>query len=122
MSTRNTIYLVTEDADLRKSLTTSFKAAKLNLVALSRTEEYLNEEEDEHKPHGCLVVDAEGDGLDIEADLAEQGVEVPVVVLVRRGDVAGAVQALKSGALDVVEKPVRGTALIEPVRKALALF
>jgi len=122
MSTKNTIYLVTGDADLRKTLSTSFKAAKLNLVALTRTDEYLNDEDDELKPHGCLIVDADGDGLDIEADLAEQGVEVPVIVLVRRGDVAGAVRALKSGAFDVVEKPVRGTALTEPVRKALALF
>src|ERR1043165_3982625 len=123
MSAKNTVCLVAEDADLRKTLTASFKSAGLTLVGFASGKEYLDGLDD-HKPYGCLVVETRGagNGLEMIKELSQRYVVMPVIVLVPHGAVSLAVQAMKAGAFDVVEKPIKDDTLIESVRKATALF
>src|SRR5256885_82214 len=106
MSAKNTVCLVAEDADLRKTLTASFKSAGLSLVGFASAREYLDGLDD-HKPYGCLVVDARGagNGLELIKELSQRKIVMPIVLLVPHGAVSLAVQAVKMGAFDVVEKP-----------------
>ena len=70
---------------------------------------------------GCVLTDVrmpEIDGLALLRRLREQGVHLPVIVMTGQGDIAIAVQAMKAGAIDFLEKPFDDESLIEAVGKA----
>ena len=122
MSTKNTVCLVSEDGDLRKTLTSSFKSAGLTVIGLASAKDYVDGLA-EQKPHGCLLLDAKaGAGLEVIKVLSQRRVSIPVVALVPAGFVAGAVQAIKAGAFDVAEKSTRDESAVETVKKAFAGF
>jgi two-component system, LuxR family, response regulator FixJ len=71
---------------------------------------------------GCIVTDIrmpEMSGLDLVKRLRERGVPHPVVVITGHGDVPLAVEAMKAGVVDFLEKPFDDEALLRAVRSAL---
>jgi len=73
---------------------------------------------------GCLLVDANLpgiSGLDLLKHLKESGHQVPAIMISGQNDVPIAVEAMKAGASDVLQKPIRGVELLEGVRRALEL-
>jgi two-component system response regulator FixJ len=71
---------------------------------------------------GCVVTDVrmpELNGIDLLRRLKQLNVSVPVVVITGHGDVPMAVEAMKIGASDFLEKPFDDTALLDAVRAAL---
>jgi FixJ family two-component response regulator len=74
--------------------------------------------------NSCLVteIDLPGmSGLELQEHLQECGVSLPVIILASRGEVQLAVRAMRSGAVDVLEKPLVERALLTRVRQALDL-
>lgn len=72
---------------------------------------------------GCIVTDIrmpDMTGLELIRKLKDDGVAVPVVVMTGHGDVPLAVEAMKAGVVDFIEKPFSDEALIEAVRAALS--
>jgi two-component system response regulator FixJ len=73
---------------------------------------------------GCIIADIrmpDLDGLQLQEELTRRGVTLPVIVITGFGDVPLAVRALKAGAVDFLEKPFDGDAILESVARALAL-
>jgi len=73
---------------------------------------------------GCLVLDvrmAEMSGLVLQQRLNALGASIPVIVLTGHGDVPMAVQAMKAGAVDFLQKPHREQALLDSINTALSL-
>lgn len=71
---------------------------------------------------GCILLDVRMEphsGLQVHDALVERGVRLPVIFLSGHGDIPMAVDALKKGAFDFVEKPFSGDALVERVQRAL---
>lgn len=74
------------------------------------------------KGANCVLTDVrmpEIDGLELLRRLRELGVRLPVIVMTGQGDIAIAVQAMKSGAVDFLEKPFADDALFDAVNRAL---
>lgn len=70
----------------------------------------------------CIVADLRMPGmggLDLQAHLLENAVDLPFIVITGHGDVSSAVRALKSGAADFIEKPVDGKLFIAAVERAV---
>lgn len=72
---------------------------------------------------GCILIDVrlpDLDGLELQARLHHLGVRLPIIFITGAGDVPTAVQAMKGGAFDFIEKPVNDEALLRSIESALA--
>lgn len=119
----NSIFLVDDDGPMLESLTEIFEGEGFVVRGFTSAEELLDACA---KPHGagCIVLDINlpgMDGLQAQAALAERGIQLPVIFLTGHGDVPMSVRALKSGAIDFMEKPVPAEKLVAQVRTALHL-
>ena len=71
---------------------------------------------------GCILTDVrmpDLDGLALQHKLLQMGIRLPIIVMTGHGDVPIAVQALKAGAADFIEKPFEDEVLVAAVRSAL---
>ncbi len=115
------VYVVDDDEAVRDSLTLLLKAVSLTGQAFSSAAEFLNDYDPEQ--HGCLVADIRMpgmSGLDLQDELIRRGAHIPLIFITGHGDVPMAVDAMKSGALDFIEKPFRDQDLLDRVHQALA--
>lgn len=74
-------------------------------------------------PAGCILLDVrmpEMDGLEVQAALKEHGVLLPVIIMTGHGDVNVAVQAMKAGAVDFIEKPFEKAVLLSAIDEGFA--
>ena len=113
------VFVVDDDDALRDSLRVLLGSAGLESEAFGSAEQFLAEY---HGAPGCLLLDVRMpgmSGLQLQAELAARKVRAPVVFMTGHGDVPMAVQAIKEGALDFIEKPYRDEDLLERVRRAL---
>ena len=70
---------------------------------------------------GCILLDVrmpEMDGLEVQRELNVRGITMPVIVLTGHGDVSIAVQAMKAGAVDFLEKPFEKGMLLDALGRA----
>ncbi len=112
---KNIVCVVSEDAGLSNALKGPFKSAGLNLVSYSSIEE-LVEALDPEKPVSCVVSQLKN-GADLLKVLPAHQCVAPVVLLAGANQLAAAVQAIKAGAFDVVDK---ADALTESAKRAAA--
>jgi two-component system response regulator FixJ len=114
------VHIVEDDAHVRETLRLVVESAGHNVRAHPNAEAFLAELPDETP--GCVVTDVRMpgmDGLELLDRLGIRAPDVPVLVITGHGDVAMAVKALKSGAVDFIEKPFDIDVLLESVTEAL---
>lgn len=119
--TNGNIYIVDDDHAVRDSLQMLLEASGYAVRAFASAQAFLNDVGS--LDFGCLIVDLqmpEMDGLELQRQLAERGIKLPVVVVTAHGDVATAVRAMRAGAVDFVEKPFSDEAINAGIRLALA--
>jgi two-component system response regulator FixJ len=115
-----TVYLIEDDADLRESLDALLEVSGFAPRSFATAEEFLATGMNDRP--ACVVVDLRlpgMSGLDLQQKLADAQPSLPVIVVTGHGDVASARAALRTGALDFLEKPVQPKELIEAVTLAL---
>jgi two-component system, LuxR family, response regulator DctR len=116
-----TVYLVDDEAPVRDALAFLFTSHGLAVQAFDGGQALLAAL-DAAPLAGCILLDVRMEpmsGLQVQDELAARGVRLPVIFLTGHGDVPMAVDALKKGAFDFVEKPFSGDALVERVQRAL---
>jgi FixJ family two-component response regulator len=114
------VYLVDDDALAREEISSFLTALELKVIAFASAIEYLDFMGNDTA--ACLVVNTHLpgiSGLELQQRLAEK-VSPPVIFISDRCDIACAVYAMKTGALEFLTKPVDLTALAVAVRAALA--
>jgi two-component system, LuxR family, response regulator FixJ len=114
------IFVVDDDAAMRRSLEYLFDSAGWHVALFESAHDFLDRY-DGHLP-GCLVLDVRMplmSGLELQQVLKERGILLPIVFLSSHGDVPIAVQALKNGACDFLEKPCKDQALLDTVARAV---
>jgi FixJ family two-component response regulator len=113
--------LVDDDAEVRDSLEELLNSVGIESMSFSSPQEVLDAELPDRP--GCLVLDVRMpglSGLDLQHLLSTRGIQTPVVFLTGHGDIAMSVQAMKSGAVDFLTKPVRDQTLLDAVSAAVA--
>lgn len=116
-----TVFIVDDDVAVRDSIAELVGSVGLKSEGYESGSAFLQGYRSERL--GCLVLDvrmAEMSGLAVQQRLNAQGARLPVVMLTAHGDVAMAVQAMKAGAVDFLQKPYRDQALLDSINAALS--
>ncbi len=121
MTTERVVHVIDDDADVRQSLAFLLTAAGLTVRVHESALAFLDV-----LPgikDGCVVTDVRMpgmDGLELQRRLRQHKTRLPVIVMTGHGDVPLAVEAMKSGAVDFIEKPFEDETLLSAIRSALA--
>jgi two-component system response regulator FixJ len=121
MSADRTVHVVDDDTAVRRSLERLLDAAGFRVVSYDSSSAFL--EAARGLSAGCVLLDIlmpGVDGLEVQARLNRLGVTLPVIVMTAHGEVARAVQAMKAGAVDFLEKPFDDETLLNGIEAALA--
>ncbi len=117
-----TVFVVDDDQAVRDSLQWLIQSVGLRVETFSDALTFLDQA-DPSRP-GCVVLDVRLpgiSGLEVQEQLAERGLDWPIIVITGHGDVPMAVRAMKSGALDFIEKPFSDQVLLDQVQRAIEL-
>jgi two-component system response regulator FixJ len=118
---RRVIHLVDDDESVRRSA--GFLLRTSGFVVRPHASGVAFLKEAKSAPTGCILLDVrmpEMDGLEVQRELNTRGIAMPVIVLTGHGDVAIAVQAMKAGAVDFIEKPFDKATLMAAIDAAFA--
>jgi RNA polymerase sigma factor (sigma-70 family) len=121
METDPTVFVVDDDPAMRQSLRWLIESVNVAVETYAAAQDFLAAY-DPNRP-GCLVLDVRMPGmggLDLQAELARREIEVPVIIITGYAEVPTAVRALKSGALDFIEKPFSDQLLLDRIQQAIA--
>jgi FixJ family two-component response regulator len=122
MSQAGRVFLVDDDDALRRATTRLLGVHGFEVRAFGTAEEFLRGY-DPDQP-GCLLLDMRlpgQSGLELQRTLAERGMHPQIVFLTGHADVPTSVFAMKGGAIDLLEKPVREEDLVAALTRAIAL-
>ena len=114
------VYVVDDDEDIRDSLCTLLSSIGLHPEAYSSAQEFL----EVYNPgeHACAIVDARMpklSGLALQSRVSAQPDAIPIIILTGFPDTETAVDAMKHGAFDYLQKPVRDQQLLDTILRAL---
>lgn len=121
MDPKGTVYVIDDDADVRKGLSRLLRSAGWDVDCFAEAQDFLDRTPDDGL--GCVVLDVSMprmSGPELHDRLRERGYGLPLIYLTGHGTVSIGVNAMRHGAFDFLEKPVDGDALLAVVDKAIA--
>jgi FixJ family two-component response regulator len=114
------VFVIDDDAAVRVSIQDLLESVGLRCESFGRAEEFLRSK----RPDGpsCLVLDVNlpgVNGLDFQRQLAEAGIQIPIIFITGYGDIPMSVKAMKSGAVEFLTKPFIDEDLLNAIHQAL---
>ncbi len=113
------VYIVDDDQAVMRSCSILLSAHGYETIPCDSAEAFLQVYDERHA--ACLVLDLRMpgmSGLQLQERLNEEGRNLPIIMLTGHGDVPAAVQAIKNGAIDFIEKPADETDLLNALKEA----
>jgi FixJ family two-component response regulator len=114
------VYVVDDDAGVRRSLARLVRSVGLNVETFPSAKEFL-EHKGKDRP-ACLVLDVRLpglSGLELQTAMGQSQRTMPIIFITGRGNVPMSVRAMKEGALDFLQKPFDPQGLLDAVQRAL---
>ena len=121
--TDRTVFLVDDDEAIRHSASFMLRHAGFLVKTYPDGMSFLDEVSDSQA--GCILLDVRMpgmDGLAVQSALNQRGINMPVIILTGHGDVPVAVEAMKGGAIEFLEKPYEKHALVGAIENAFILL
>ena len=114
------VHVVDDDPSLLKSLRWLLESVGLKVVTFASAHDFLAD----FKPAqpGCVLLDVRMpgmSGLELHQDFKSRNISIPIIVFTGHGDVAMAVQSMKDGAFDFIEKPYNEQKLLDRINDAI---
>lgn len=120
MAADKLVHVIDDDAAIRDSLSFLLNAAGLDVRTYESAGAFLSALP--HGGSGCIVTDVsmpEMSGVDLLRRLRDLNIQLPVIVITGHGDIQLAVEAMKLGAKDFIEKPIEDETLLASINSAL---
>jgi len=118
---KSIVFVVDDDPLVRDSVADLLATAGLAAQTFGSAAEFIQAKRPDIP--ACLILDLELpglSGLDLQAELAKSGIELPIVFLTGHGDIPKSVRAMKAGAVEFLTKPFQSQELLDAIRQALA--
>jgi two-component system response regulator FixJ len=119
MAPDTTVYVIDDDEAVRDSIAFLLESADIPVRTYDSAKAFLAAED---RPAGCVVTDVrmpEMTGIDLARRLQEAGSREPVIVITGHADVPLAIEAMRAGVVDFIEKPFDDEALLTAIRRGL---
>jgi FixJ family two-component response regulator len=115
-----TVFIIDDDRGMRQAIQDLVESVGLRAEAFATGQDFLGKQLSGSP--SCLVLDVrlpQLSGLDFQRQLAETGVQIPIIFITAHGDIPMSVRALKSGAVEFLTKPFRDQDLLDAIQQAL---
>ena len=115
------VFVVDDDASIRDAVKRLIASVGLRVETFGSTREFLSARRPEAP--ACLVLDVrlpDVSGLELQRELAEAGVRIPIIFITGHADIPMTVRAMKAGAVEFLTKPFRGQELLDAIQEAIA--
>jgi len=115
-----TVFIVDDDRGMRQAIQDLVESVGLRAEAYATGQEFLRRQRTSDP--SCLVLDVrlpQMSGLDFQRQLADTGMQIPIIFITAHGDIPMSVRALKSGAVEFLTKPFRDQDLLDAIQQAL---
>jgi FixJ family two-component response regulator len=114
------VFIVDDDPSVRRSTERLIRSAGLKVQTFTSAKEFLANQ----RPEGpaCLVLDVRMPGLsgmDLQRELTQAGIHIPIIFITGHGDIPMSVRAMKAGAVEFLTKPFRSRSLLDAVHAAI---
>ena len=114
------VFVVDDDPSVRRSTERLIRSAGLKVQTFASGRDFLKHPRPESP--ACLVLDVRMPGLsgmDLQQELGNSGLDIPIIFISAHGDIPMTVRAIKAGAVEFLPKPVRSNVLLDAVRAAI---
>jgi FixJ family two-component response regulator len=120
-TTETMVFVVDDDPSFRRSTAMLIESAGFRVESFSSAEEFLQA----HRPDipACLVLDVrlpQLNGLELQRELTEMDIQIPIIFLTGHGDIPMTVQAMKAGASEFLTKPFREQDFLDAIKRAIS--
>jgi FixJ family two-component response regulator len=115
------VFVVDDDESVRDSVRRLISSVGLRVETFGSTSEFLAAKRPEAP--ACLVLDVrlpDVSGLELQRELAEADIHIPIIFITGHADVPMTVRAMKAGAVEFLTKPFRGQELLDAIQEAIA--
>jgi len=114
------VFIIDDDPLYRRSAERLVRSIGFSVQSFESARDFLSS----RRPNApsCLILDVRLpglSGLDLQRELAEAGVHIPIIFVTGHGDIPMSVQAMKAGAVEFLTKPFRDQALLDAIRQAI---
>lgn len=120
MQPNSIVYVVDDDEASRELLRHLLESVDIHVQTYASAREFLDDYESDVP--GCLLLDVRMpvvSGLELQEELRSQANNLPVIIVTGHSDTQVAIRAMKAGAFDFIEKPIRDQIVLETIAKAL---
>jgi len=120
VDTQSVVYVIDDDIGMQDALKSLLGSVGLRVETFGGASDFLGKKLPDAAI--CLVVDVRLpglSGLDFQAELAKNNIDVPIIFITGHGDIAMTVKAMKAGAIEFLSKPFRDQDLLDAVKLAL---
>jgi RNA polymerase sigma factor (sigma-70 family) len=114
------VFVVDDDVDVRNGFKALLQSVDLDCEVFGSSEEFLRRKQTDRV--SCLILDIRmpgPSGLDLQMELAQTHLDIPIIFITGYGDIAMTVRAMKAGAVEFLTKPVREQDLLDAVHAGL---
>jgi len=114
------VFVVDDDPAIRQALQSLIRSVGLRVETFASAQEFHARRRSDAP--SCLVLDVRmpgASGLDVQRQLGEQGLTLPIIFITGHGDIPMSVRAMKAGAVEFLTKPFRDQELLDAIQAAI---
>src|SRR5215211_2253631 len=114
------VFVIDDDESIREALKSLIRSVGLSVETFASAHEFLQSRRPDIP--ACLILDVRMpgiSGLDLQRDLSEANIHIPIIFITGHGDIPMSVRAMKAGAVEFLTKPFRDQDLLDAIQQAL---